>query len=361
MRDLLIDVEEAHTAQISAGIGVNSNGGFGGQLSYEQKNFDIANPPASWSDIFSDRAWTGAGQDFIASFSPGTEGTDARVGITEPYLFDQPYSLSVQGYLEDRIRESYNDNRLGSTYTVGQQFNYIYSGQVTLRFENIHITEVVDPTPQYRSLQILDGQGYHLLTSWGVLVRRDTTNHGPITYEGTDTEMSFEKGDFVGGDVDFSRVIFSFNDYVPVSEDLLGRKVVLNSRVDEGWDPQDPPFYERFYGGGFGTVRGFAFRGISPRDGPSEDPIGGAYTLTGTEELGFPLAEDFLRGDVFVDYGDVEPQVHIGVMRTAVGFGFRLILPFFGSTPLALDFGFPITKNSQDNTQVVSFSFGISR
>jgi outer membrane protein assembly factor BamA len=44
-----------------------------------------------------------------------------------------------------------------------------------------------------------------------------------------------------------------------------------------------------------------------------------------------------------------------------VGFGFRLVLPFFGQTPLALDFGFPITHNPQDNEQVLSFSFGISR
>jgi outer membrane protein insertion porin family len=361
VRDLLVEVEEAHTASISAGIGVNSNGGFGGQLSYEQKNFDIANPPASWSDIFSDRAWTGAGQDFVASFSPGTEGTDARVGFTEPYLFDQPYSLSVQGYLQDRIRDVYDDDRLGSTYTIGQQFNYIYSASFTLRIESVHITDVTDPTPEFRSLQILNAQGYHLLTSAGEILRRDTTNHGPVTYEGTDTSIGFEQGNALGGQVPFNRLIFSFNDYASVGEDLLGRRVVLNSRLDEGWDPIDPPFYERFYAGGFGTVRGFAFRGISPRDGPSSDAIGGAYTITGNEELGFPLAEDFLRGDIFVDYGDVEPQFHYGVIRTSVGFGFRLTLPFFGQTPLALDFGFPIIKNSQDSTQVVSFSFGISR
>ena len=66
-RDLLVEVTENRTAQISAGVGVNSNGGFGGNISYEQKNFDISNPPGSWSELFSDRAFTGAGQDFRAA------------------------------------------------------------------------------------------------------------------------------------------------------------------------------------------------------------------------------------------------------------------------------------------------------
>ena len=59
VRDLLVDVTEQRTAQISAGVGINSNGGFGGQLGYEQQNFDITNFPSSWSEVFSDRSFTG--------------------------------------------------------------------------------------------------------------------------------------------------------------------------------------------------------------------------------------------------------------------------------------------------------------
>ena len=77
--------------------------------------------------------------------------------------------------------------------------------------------------------------------------------------------------------------------------------------------------------------------------------------------MAFPLAEDFLRGVLFIDAGDYEPDWRYGVIRTSVGFGFRLVLPILGRQPLALDFGFPITQSRQDNTQVLSFSFGISR
>jgi outer membrane protein assembly factor BamA len=56
--------------------------------------------------------------------------------------------------------------------------------------------------------------------------------------------------------------------------------------------------------------------------------------------LDFPIAEDILRGDVFTDEGDVETDAKVGTMRASVGLGFRLILPFLGNQPLAVDFGF---------------------
>ncbi|WP_368886557.1 BamA/TamA family outer membrane protein, partial [Klebsiella pneumoniae] len=40
----------------------------------------------------------------------------------------------------------------------------------------------------------------------------------------------------------------------------------------------------------------------------------------------------------------------------SVGFGFRIKIPFLGSAPIALDFGFPIRKQRGDDTQVLSFS-----
>jgi outer membrane protein insertion porin family len=359
-RDLLVEVAEQHTAQISAGVGINSNLGFGGQISYEQKNFDITNVPTSWDEAFSDRAFSGAGQDFLITFEPGTEGSNATVSFTEPYLFDQPYSFNAQAYWTTRIREVYNDERAGGRLTLGERFNYVYSADVFFRAEDVDITDLTEPA-YVRAPEIVAGQGHHTLTSIGADFRRDTTNPGPITYEGTSTTVGFEDAGAMGGTVAFDRVTFSFDDYLQVNEDLLGRKTVINTRLDVAWDPQDAPFYERYYGGGLGSVRGFLYRGISPRAGLGEDPVGGDFAVTGGVEYGFPLVEDFLRGVLFLDAGDIEPNVHFGTIRTAVGFGFRLVLPFFGQTPLALDFGFPITHNPQDNQQVLSFSFGISR
>ena len=94
------------------------------------------------------------------------------------------------------------------------------------------------------------------------------------------------------------------------------------------------------------------------RSGPDDDPIGGAFSLTGSVELNFPVAGDILRGVVFADAGTIEDGFKLGTIRSSVGFGVRLTLPIFGQLPLALDFAVPITKDDQDDTRFISFSLG---
>ena len=127
------------------------------------------------------------------------------------------------------------------------------------------------------------------------------------------------------------------------------------------FDPApDAPFFERFYGGGLGSVRGFAYRGVSPRDGRDNDPVGGNMNLLGTLELNYPVYGDSLRGVVFTDVGTVEPDARIHSIRSSVGFGIRLTLPLPGldQAPIALDFAVPISKQSEDNVQYFDFAFG---
>jgi len=359
-RDLLVEVTEQRTAQINVGVGVNSNGGFGGQLGYEQTNFDITNFPTSWGEAFSDRAFTGAGQDFTARFEPGTLGTDAVVSFTEPYLLDQPYSFSSSGYYETHIRPVFNDQRVGVSLGIGRRFNYVYSASLTFGAADVDIKSIELPY-LFRAPEIVAGAGHHTLTTIGAKFDRDTTNHGPVTYEGTDSWISFTDAGAMGGTVNYERMMYGLSGYQLLSDDLLGRKSVLNLHLEGGDDLRKAPFYDRFYGGGIGSLRGFEYWGVSPRAGPTPDVVGADFFMTGGAEYGFPLAEDFLRGVLFIDAGDYEPDWRYGVIRTSVGFGFRLVLPIFGKQPLALDFGFPITHSREDNEQVLSFSFGFSR
>jgi outer membrane protein insertion porin family len=162
----------------------------------------------------------------------------------------------------------------------------------------------------------------------------------------------------LGGDYNYHKFTLGFNYYQTVNEDLLERKTILSYRADAGYISGEAPFFERFYAGGIGSIRGFTFRGISPRSGPDEDPIGGSFSMSGSVELNFPIAGEALRGVIFADAGTVEPDFRIGTIRTSIGAGIRLTLPIFGQLPLALDFGIPITKDSQDDTRFISFSLG---
>jgi outer membrane protein insertion porin family len=357
-RDILIEVNEARTASFTVGAGFSTNGGIMGNITLEQRNFDIANWPASWRDIFSDRAFIGAGQQMRITLEPGTRWSNASIRFVEPWLFDQPYALSVEGYLQDRLRERYRERRTGGNTMITRRFGDIWSLTLGGRGENVRITSIRHP--EVRAPEILEMAGNNTLTTATLEVRRNTTNPGGFIHRGSDTSAKWEPAGVFGGDFTYHRFTASWNFYQAVAEDLLERRTVLSLHADAGYIGGNAPFFERFYGGGVGSVRGFRFRGISPRSGPAGDPVGGDFFTSGTVELNFPLTGDNLRGVVFVDAGTVEEDFRFGTMRVSAGFGIRLVVPLFGQMPLALDFGFPISRRPEDDRQLISFTMGLT-
>ncbi|MCS7033419.1 MAG: outer membrane protein assembly factor BamA [Phycisphaerae bacterium] len=358
-RDLLVEVAEQRTASFNIGAGVNSNGGFGANITYEQRNFDIRNWPSSPRDIFNGNAFIGAGQSFRISLEPGSEISNASIRFREPYIFDQPFGFTVEGYARDRIREDYRDRRLGGRIALDHRFNDFWTGAVSLRAENVRIFDIEDKP--IRADEILEEDGTHFLSSVGFRVTRDTTNRGFLPYRGTTTGVGVEFFGLLGGDYTFQRFVANWDAYFTLREDILDRRVILELHADAGYITGDAPFFERFYGGGIGSIRGFQFRGVSPRSGPADDRVGGDFLLTGTAQISFPLVGEQLRGVVFTDVGTVEEDFRLGTIRASVGAGIRLTLAFLGQTPVAIDLAYPLSKDDEDDTQIISFSLGIER
>ena len=130
-----------------------------------------------------------------------------------------------------------------------------------------------------------------------------------------------------------------------------------------GFSGSQTPIFERYFAGGFSTMRGFDFRGASPV-GAANVTIGGDFRFLGSVEYIFPLtADDMMRGVIFCDYGTVEQNIEIKSdnYRVAPGAGLRISVPALGPAPLALDFAFPLAKAATDNTQIFSFFFGFGR
>ncbi|HEX4124013.1 MAG TPA: POTRA domain-containing protein [Tepidisphaeraceae bacterium] len=360
VRDVLVEVTEAKTASFNFGAGVSSNGGIGGNITYEQKNFDIANFPTSFYDFFSERAFTGAGQDLVASYQPGTITSDASIRFSEPYLFDLPYSFSEEFYLRDVFRENYTDHRLGDSISFGKRFNDVWSARLRLRAEEVKINQIVDF--RYEPPQILQHKGISDLTSAELRIRRDTTNPGVLPYRGSATNVAWEYYGALGGDYEFHKITISFDNYQSIGEDLLGRKTVFGLHTTTGFIPLgNSVFFERFYGGGLGSIRGFQYRYVSPYGGRGNDPVGGNFAITGSAELNFPIYGENLRGVTFMDAADVESDVRFGIIRTSIGAGIRLVLPFLGQAPIAIDFAVPLSMAPHDQRELISFSFGFAQ
>lgn len=124
----------------------------------------------------------------------------------------------------------------------------------------------------------------------------------------------------------------------------------------------DTPLFENFFAGGYSTLRGFSFRGASPKTGDVQ--VGGRFMFLGSLEYVFPLtADDMLRGIAFVDYGTVEKDIELTGenFRVAPGLGLRVSVPALGPAPLAFDFAIPVATADTDDKQVFSFFMGFTR
>ncbi|MCG3137589.1 MAG: Outer membrane protein assembly factor BamA [Phycisphaerae bacterium] len=362
VRDVIVDVEESDsTTQFIVGGGIGSNSGLTGTVSYEARNFDLFDWPRSWGEMIRGRAFRGAGQTFRIEASPGTELSTFRIDFREPYLLDKPLQLGTSFYLTQRGRQEYDEVRLGTNISLGKRFEdgwlKGWVGEVAFRLENVEISDI----PKFPAEDIAEAEGNNLLaTVKGRLVRNRTDSRW-MPSKGDVLTGSYE---LAGGDWSFSKLESSYEWYYTLKRDEQDRPHIFALKGEIGYMFGETPVFERYYGGGIGTIRGFEFRGISPRDGPCWDDdqrIGGEFRALAGAEYSFPLYADIFRGVLFTDMGTVEEGFEVTAWRSAVGFGLRLYIPnYFGPVPFEFNFAFPVTQSDEDDTQIFSFAIGVT-
>jgi outer membrane protein assembly complex protein YaeT len=353
-KDIYIRVKEQPTGSLMFGVGVNSNAGLVGSIVLNERNFDLFRPPTSWADLFSGKAFRGGGQEFRAEAVPGTQLQRYSVSIREPFLFDRPISLTSQAYYFDRIYNEYEERRTGGRFTLGKQIDRFWSVTGSVRVENVEIHGVSPYAPP----TLLSAQGDHFLLGGRVGVTRDDRDSILRPTEGGVVDLSYEQ---VTGDYNFPVVNLEASRYFTTfkREDGSGRHVLaLRSQVS--WTNSNAPVFERFYAGGFNSIRGFQFRGVGPNINGFE--VGGDFMFLNSLEYQVPIkANDQLYLVAFIDSGTVESQLTIKDYRVTAGVGARIIVPMLGPVPIALDFAIPIVRGPNDREQLFSFFVGLTR
>lgn len=338
------------------GVGVNSDAGVVGSIVVDEQNFDWRRVPGSWDEIRNGTAFRGAGQRFRIEAAPGTQVQRYMFNFSEPYLFDTPVSLGLSGFYYNRQFRNWTEGRLGGRVAWGYQISPDLSGNIALRAEQVNISNPSIPTPP--SLQEVLGDT--ALYTVRAQLAHDTRDNTFLATEGHYIELAFEQG---FGDFVFPRATVDMRKYFMLHErpDGSGRHVLsVSGRVGVSGD--ETPIYERFFAGGFSTLRGFQFRGASPVE--QNVIVGGDAQALGTVEYLYPItADDMLKGVVFVDLGTVAPGADFNDadFRCAPGLGLRITIPAMGPAPIALDFAFPVAKADTDLTQVFSFFVGFGR
>jgi len=350
-KDVYVHVKETTTGTFMLGLGINSDAGLTGQVVLNERNFDLFKFPRNLDELLSGDSFRGGGQELRIEAMPGTQFSRYSATWREPSMFDTPYSLAVSGYYWQRAFNEYSEDRVGTRVTVGRQINRNWSVSETFRIEGVNIYNV----PVFAPKDISEFHGRHTLEGFRTALTWDTRDSFLRPTSGHKVDLSFEE---VLGDFIFPEATAEFTKYWSWSPRRDGSgKHVLSFRTQISVAGSNVPVYERFFGGGFNSLRGFAFRGVGPYENGFN--VGGRFSYLNTLEYQIPvLANDKFFLVAFCDAGDIEKDVAIRDFRVTVGLGFRLITPLTGPMPIAIDFGVPIVKGPFDQKQLVAFYVG---
>ncbi|WP_089724900.1 outer membrane protein assembly factor BamA [Candidatus Thiosymbion oneisti] len=179
-----------------------------------------------------------------------------------------------------------------------------------------------------------------------------------------------------GSDLQFFRLTYTHRRYIP-----LIRHFVLSLDADLGYgngfgSTKDLPFFEHFFAGGPGSVRGWKENTLGPRETTlEENPAGGNVKMVGSIKLfaPSPVEGEFaktLRLGAFFDFGNVwttsNPTLSDQELLTPRGFSLSDIrysagLSLTWMSPvgaLSASIARPFNDKVEDKTQMFQFSVG---
>ena len=135
-----------------------------------------------------------------------------------------------------------------------------------------------------------------MTTSWS----QSTLNRGRMATRGASQSLAMEVSAPGASDLEFYKVTYRGEIYLPVP---LLTSWTLRLRTDLGYgdgygDTSELPFYEHFFAGGFGSVRGYQSNTLGPRSTPAEQYFIDA-PVTEIDENGNPIEQGGPNGDLF--------------------------------------------------------------
>ncbi len=196
-------------------------------------------------------------------------------------------------------------------------------------------------------------------------LRRDTRNNILNPSDGSELAVKVKPyTGFYGESFNvMTGVVSASGYYAPFRKDgLPDDKLVLAGRVEAGGlagaGLRTIPASLRYYTGGAGSVRGYAYQSLGPRD-HKDEPLGGRSYQVVNLEARYKITEDvgivpFLDGGMV--YRDELPRI-IGDMNWGAGLGLRYYTPI---GPVRLDVGFPLQPIDGDPPVQIYVSIGQS-
>jgi outer membrane protein insertion porin family len=345
--DLNVAVVERMSGSFTIGAGYSQSQGLSLNLGVTEDNFK------------------GTGKRVSTKINASKSTQTLSLSLTDPY-----YTLDGISRTMGFIYQSTNTDNLSiSNFLLDRKSLFMGFGVPLTEFDSFNTSLNLinnDVTTSATSAQeIIDfvntyGQSNTVL-SWTNSYIHDTRNRTVFPDSGDYQIFSFIPT-LPGSDLTYYKVNYNGKLYYPV------KKLVLSLRANLGYansygkeDTAVVPFYDKYYTGGYNSVRGFKDNSLGPR-GSTGSAIGGDVKTVGNAEVFFPtpFLEDTanFRMSVFYDVGNVfatADDFEISQLRSSVGIGATWLSPI---GPLTFSYAKPIRYFEGDDLQQFQFNVG---
>lgn len=325
--DLNVSVKDRErTGLFSFGAGYSSLEKSIGFISIQQRNFDITDPPY----------FRGAGQNIKLEAMIGGITKHFILSFTEPYLFDRPVSFGSDIFVTEKSWDDYTEKHNGFALKIGRRWEH-YSIGFKIMTDRIELSNIEMP-------EFKNQTGANRINSLTTTFAFQNLDRRIMPKSGDLAELSFEyAGSVFGSDIEYWKTTFQ-NDYYRSFGKWVFHSKTYAGKVSSFGSTKDVPLYERFFGGGIGTVRGYAERELGPRSLDNKYYLGGQSIFAQNLELMYPLSgeNEILWGVVFFDTGNVwDRDFDFGDLKQSAGVGLRIKIPIM-PVPIQCDYGWAI-------------------
>lgn len=357
--DVNITVREKSSASLLAGVGYSQSQGVVFSTSITQNNF------------------LGTGKRVSLNFNNSRSNTNYRLAYTNPYFTVDGISRGFDlSYRETNFRRLNSVDYLTDVGVAGISFGLPITDTsraglgVRYRYTKFSAgnsllaqTFETDQGTQFDDLLLTTGY------------TDDSRDKATFPTKGGLQSLRGEVS-VPGSDLQFFRLTYTHRQYIP-----LARRFVLSLNTNlgygEGWGSTETlPFFENFFAGGPGSVRGWEENTLGPRETTlDKDPLGGNIKIAGGMELFVPppITGEFaetLRMGVFFDFGNVwttsnptssgvklvtSTGFDPGDLRYSAGLSLTWLSPV---GPLSVSVAHPFNDKAEDETQMFQFNIG---
>jgi len=354
--DVNYKVEEKSSGNLSAGVG------------YSQVQGIVLNANIAQDNIF------GSGKRVNVAFNNSSYMRSYQFGFNNPYFtadgVSQGYNLGWTTRNSGAINiANYNSSIANASTSFGLPINETDYLLFTTEVKHTGLSATT-----YSSSQITDfinNIGSDFMTySQGINWVHNTLNKATFPTQGVQHRIS-GVGIIPGSDIDYYKVGYRQQRYYPLAKDFVFK---LNGEIGYGggyMGTKGLPFFDNYFGGGNGSVRGYRNNSLGPRDSNGY-PIGGATKIMGNAEVFFPvpfLSETkSVRMGTFIDAGEISNGLSVSNLKYSAGISGEWLSPFGA---LSVSAAYPLNVGTysytpvggelttlKDQTQYFQFNFG---